>query len=103
MFRRAYIICSVENDLKGEIKLLSDVFRNINGYPQKLIVRCHREIKEKCSTQQPTVLNIEASRDTAEVANSSYMLLPYAGPRGEKDLKNFRKKNVRETAFLAIQ
>ena len=63
MFRRAYLICSGENDLKEEIKLLSDVFRNINGYPRKILHRCHREIKEKFSTQQPTVLNIEASKD----------------------------------------
>ena len=99
MFRRAYLICSVANDLKEEIKLLSDVFRNINEYPRKIIDRCHREMKKKFSTQQPTVLNIEASKDPAEVANNSYMLLPYAGPRGEKVLKKLRKRmpNARET------
>ena len=52
MLRRAYLICSGENDLKEEIKLLADVFRNINGYPRKIIDRCHREIKEKFSTHK---------------------------------------------------
>ena len=78
--------------MKEEIKLLSDVFRNINGYPRKIIDRCHREIKEKFSTHQPTVLNIEASKDPTEVANNSYMLLPYAGPRGEKVLEELKKR-----------
>ena len=95
MFRRAYVVCSDESDRNMEISFLCDVFKNINGYPQKVIDKCHNKIKQQFSspkpTQQPPTTELKSDKDQ-ETEKRPFMVLPYAGSRGEKVLKKLQRK-----------
>ena len=39
MIRRAYVICTEDDDLKTELSFITHIFHTINGYPQRIIER----------------------------------------------------------------
>ena len=107
MFRRAYLVCTEETDLQEEINFLTDVFQNINGYPQNIIRKCHLKVKNKISTNNEAPSNDDETQANNEENSDNenntqmeeerekkkqYMILPYMGEKGEKILKKLRNK-----------
>ena len=102
MIRRAYEICSNEDELKKELAHLKGVFTTTNGYPYHLVSSVMKKTKEQ--QQQKLKPTSEESEEPvtgdSPVEEKILMLkVPYAGPKGEtllKDLNNTLKKNLPE-------
>ncbi len=114
LVRRAFIICSTEEARKKELKFLRNVFRNINGYPSKVVHETIRDVERKfvneaddTPTSQEATIAVDNSAGVSETAasatNSSdgtaeepesiskpFISLPYKGKEGEKIIKQFR-------------
>ena len=113
--RRAYFICTEESDLKDEIALLIKVFKDINGYPQRIIEKCHNKIKGEVSkskettkattttitTTTPTTTETATAiasatttkaitEDEKDEARQPLIVIPYAGRQGEKVLNKLK-------------
>ena len=105
MFRRAYLVCTNSTDLNDEIRLLKQIFKDVNGYPQRVIDKCHREIKNKMTTTPPgaeeqnisnSVSSTQNTRDTAEETppqevSQPMLVLPFAGKQGEQVMKKLNR------------
>ena len=95
MIRRAYVICSEEEDRKLELSFLSNTFHTINGYPWRVIQRSQEKMKEKFS---PTSIStndtpeVETESTASEEKTQPYMVMPYAGKQGEKIMSKIMKK-----------
>ena len=103
MIRRAYMICSEEEDLKSELSFITDTFHTINGYPLRVIRRSQEKMKEKFTlrndlAEQEPEQEIENEQRTndEETENEEkmqpYMIVPYAGKQGEKIMSKITKK-----------
>ena len=89
------MICSEETDRKEEISFLYDVFKNINGYPQRVIDKCHNKIQEIFSTPKPTQqspVTDSTSDNDEKMDKQPFMILPYAGSKGEKIIKKLQRR-----------
>ena len=53
MIRRAYMICSDEEDLKEELTFIANTFQTINAYPSHIIKRSLDKMKTKMTTIDP--------------------------------------------------
>ena len=90
MFKRAYTVCSEEADLREETNFLEKVFRNINGYPKRVVEKCHEKVKIKMTRPEN---NQESTQiENEEEKKKPYIILPYRGEKGEKILKAMQKK-----------
>ena len=99
MFRRAYLICSDETDLEEEIAFLSKIFKDVNGYPRKIIDKCHSKVKNKVTSLRANLSSTEPDRELPEEeapaeqeVQKQYLVLPYAGEKGERILKKLKRK-----------
>ena len=103
MIRRAYMICSEEEDLKSELSFITDTFHTINGYPLRVIRRSQEKMKEKftlrndLAEQEPEQeMENEQRTNDEETENEEkmqpYMIVPYAGKQGEKIMSKITKK-----------
>ena len=103
MIRRAYEICSNDDELKKELAHLKLVFTTTNGYPRYLVTSVMKKTKEQLhqttnissnETKEPT----KDDETTIELKMLTFKV-PYAGEKGEtllKDLKKTLQKNLPE-------
>ena len=96
IIRRAYTICTNESDLNEELSFISRVFNSINGYPERIIDQCQNKVKAKFSrtnsaVNEGTILQ-EPPNSQNEEPKQPYMVMPYAGKRGEKVLKKITNR-----------
>ena len=102
LFRRAYLICSNENFLEEEVKILKHVFIKKNGYPSKQVHKTLKEIKKKFEDKTLFRENIDLNRpgEQQQINNEEsenvttyyqHMCLPYFGEQGESILNEFKK------------
>ena len=102
MIRRAYEICSNEDELKKELAHLKSVFTTTNGYPYHLVSSVMKKTREQQQQKlKPTSEEGEEPvTEDSQVEEKILMLkVPYAGPKGEtllKDLNNTLQKNLPE-------
>ena len=103
MIRRAYEICSNEDELKKELTHLKRVFTITNGYPQYLVSSVMEKTKKEQQqkrTRSTTEESEDSSSDDLENQEKTVMLkVPYAGEKGVtllKDLKKELLKNLPE-------
>ena len=102
MVRRAYEICSNENELNKELAHLKKVFTTTNGYPRSIVISIMKKAKEQ-RTEASTQSNADQPEDTSirdeDSTNPKLLMLkvPYAGVKGEnliKGLKNTLQRNL---------
>ena len=95
ILRRAYIICTTEEDLNAELAFVSKVFRTINGYPERIINQCKEKVRAKFSRMSPTeqieampqASSTDISTEDEEKSKQPFLVVPYAGKAGEKVMK----------------
>ena len=92
MLRRAYLICSDETDLNNEINFLTDVFKNLNGYPPAVIERCRKHVEEKMSNASQSPATDSETENKEEEKKIPYLVLPYMGEKGAKIAKMLKRK-----------
>ena len=93
MIRRAYMICSEEEDLKLELAFISNTFHTINGYPLRIIQRSQEKIKGRLRsppTQEEPTDSTENQRRGAAVHHALRWKT-----RGEDNVKSC-EENSRE-------
>ena len=90
MFKRAYAVCSEEVYLKEETEFLKKVFKDVNGYPTKIIDKCHNKVRMKMMT--PENNQEETRTEDEEDRKRPYVILPYMGEKGEKILKAMKRR-----------
>ena len=99
MIRRAYVICTEDDDLKTELSFITHIFHTINGYPQRIIERSQEKMKAKLATTTPIVTtDSDPNPLNIEDAKQQCIVIPYAGARGEKIMKKIVRnlpENVR--------
>ena len=100
MIRRAYEICSNEDELKKELAHLKSVFTTTNGYPYHLVSSVMKKTREQ--QQQKLKLTSEEGEEPvtedSQVEEKILMLkVPYAGPKGETLLKDLNNNLQNET------
>ena len=92
MIRRAYEICSNEDELKKELTHLKRVFTITNGYPQYLVSSVMEKTKKEQQqkrTRSTTEESEDSSSDDLENQEKTIMLkVPYAGEKGVTLLKD---------------
>ena len=101
MVRRAYEICSNENELKKELAHLKKVFTTINGYPHSLVCSIMKKVKEQKKEEKDNKKTEDKKKTNDESTEPKLLMLkvPYAGSKGEnliKDLKNTLQRNLPE-------
>ena len=92
---RAYLICSTTNYLQTELDYISHVFESHNNFPRWVVKQIleQEKLKHQNINQITPVVN-ENNND-----KSHLLVLPYAGPKGEKlitSMKKTLKKNLPE-------
>lgn len=95
LFRRAFLVCSTEKSLEGEIKHLKYVFTTINGYPSRVVSDTLHEVKVKLTTidkSQPASEDDQSNpeENDGEDLCTPYICLPYKGSSGDKVIKKFK-------------
>ena len=99
MIRRAYLICSEEEDLKSELSFIAHTFNTINGYPWEVIQKCQDKVKEKfSSTATNGTEEVPTENKDDDEKAQPFVIMPYAGRGGEKVMSKITKKipeNVR--------
>lgn len=100
MIRRAYDICSNEQELIKELDHLKEVFTNINGYPKCLVERILKKVKAEKNTEVTETSSQETTETIEEETPNEQILMlkvPYAGEKGEgliRRLKTSFKHNL---------
>ena len=94
MIRRAYMICSEEDDLETELSFITNTFQTINGYPTRIIQRSLDKMREKLTTTNDTPEEPATSVDSDDENGNvqPFMVIPYAGKQGEKVMKKIARK-----------
>ena len=100
IIRRAYMICTDETDLKEELSFVSEVFKSINGYPERIIDQSQSKMKTKFARQESTEGNENENEEVNEETDNEkqaqpFIVIPYAGERGEKIMKKLRNQLTR--------
>ena len=100
IIRRAYEICSAEEELSKELAHIEKVFTITNGYPRSLVISALRKVKQQVDGTT-TSSNVDGTNDSNENDDPKILMLkvPYAGDKGEsliKDLKNTLRRNLPE-------
>ena len=90
MIRRAYMICSDEEDLKEELTFIANTFQTINGYPSHIIKRSLDKMKTKMTTIDPP--EDPDDNNSEEEKAQPFMIIPYAGKQGEKIMNKIARK-----------
>ena len=97
IIRRAYMICTDETDLKEELSFVFEVFKSINGYPERIIDQSQSKMKTKFARQESTEENVNENEEVNEETDNEkeaqpFIVVPYAGERGEKIMKKLRNQ-----------
>ena len=90
MIRRAHIVCTNQADLETELSFVENVFKTINGYPQRIIQQSKDKVKAKLAQQNTVELpndDIPSNEEEIDEKRKPFMIMPYAGERGEKVMK----------------
>lgn len=94
MIRRAYDICSTEEELTKELAHLREVFTKVNNYPRHLVETTMKNVKEERNTTQTT----DDTESEADNESTTLTLkVPFAGEKGEgliKDLNRTLQRNL---------
>ena len=80
----AFKVCSNDQHLQNEIKHLKKVLRDIHSYPNWIIERTIKKVKN----QNETTRSIQVTTNTEE--NKHLLMLPYKGKVGETTPKSLR-------------
>ena len=95
-FRRAFMICSEEEDLSEEIKFIEDIFNRINGYPKRVIKKALFQIKKSLTNEsnvQNNAQNIQEEPNAVDkVIVHPHMNLPFLGPQGNTIIDKLKNK-----------
>ena len=95
MIRRAYDICSNEEELTKELTHLREVFTGINGYPRNLVETTMKNVKDERNATRTTA-NTEKEEEN-EPTTTLMVKVPFAGEKGEgliKDLNRTLQRNL---------
>ena len=95
MIRRAHIVCTNQADLETELSFVENVFKTINGYPQRIIQQSKDKVKAKLAQQNTVELpndDIPSNEEEIDEKRKPFMIMPYAGERGEKVMKKVMRK-----------
>ena len=93
MVRRAYDICSNEDELTTELTHLREVFTRINGYPSHLVDTIMKNVKDERNTTRTEENSAEEENETTTLM----VKMPFAGEKGEgiiKDLNRTLQRNL---------
>ena len=100
LVERTYLICSTPSLLEKELTHVRTVFRNTNGYPNRIINQVFKQVKAK---QRDSVSNSNVSNENeaAQTSNQTIvekhddkkhlLMIPYQGGKGEQVIKSVRK------------
>jgi hypothetical protein len=108
IIRRAYEICSTQEERSKELKFLKTVFTETNGYPHYLVTSAFEKVKERqeASTTSTTRTTEEEESNDNTVESKKFMIkLPYAGKEGEgivKSLKSTLRRNLPDNQEVRI-
>ena len=69
---------------------MKKVFKDVNGYPTKIIDKCHNKVRMKMMT--PENNQEETRTEDEEDRKRPYVILPYMGEKGEKILKAMKRR-----------
>ena len=98
IIRRAYVICSKEEDLSKELAFITKVFTETNGYPRNLVTNVLRKVKDSQNEAEELTPNAEENPNDDSTKTKVLMIkVPYAGEEGEtiiKSLKNTLTRNL---------
>ena len=84
------MVCSTNDALESEIKLLKTVFTKTNGYPSKIVENTLQEVRsvlQRSTTEdlvEPREEQIPEENDEVVAESKPYICLPYKGEDGEK-------------------
>ena len=95
MIRRAYDICSNEEELTKELTHLREVFMGIDGYPCNLVETTMKNVKDERNATRTTA-NTEKEEEN-EPTTTLMVKVPFAGEKGEgliKDLNRTLQRNL---------
>ena len=99
LFRRAFLICSNKKNLDSEICHLKTVFKDINNYPNKVVYKALRDVRnmlERENLVEQPVISPDNDNQVAQEPISEqfhpYMALPYKGLEGHNLVKTFNNQ-----------
>ena len=100
LFRRAFLICSNDESLDKEISHLKAVFKDINGYPSRIVHKTLVDVRKRLddeNTVEPPATTTDANNDNSVKTTDTqeitpHMTLPYKGTEGQDIIREFRKK-----------
>ena len=110
ILRRAYEICSTEENLATELKFIHDVFTRINGYPKYVVDSIFKKFENKHRAASPTPPPSESSPgnppdDEQKEGPTLILKVPFRGEKGQallKSLNNTLKKTVPKTEYRIV-
>ena len=92
LFRRAFLVCSNEQFLQKEISHLKFVFTKINKYPNSVVEKSLKEVKEKLQTTAgPENNRQDLTNDETVSIVTPHISLPYGGKQGQGIVQKFKK------------
>ena len=97
LFRRAFLVCSTNESLDGEINHLKYVFSKINGYPSRVVNDALHQVQSKLTnTEDNRAFSEDSQIDSVEEEEGEgdlctpYICLPYKGSEGDKVVKSLK-------------
>ena len=98
LFRRAFLICSEDKYLQKELKHLKFVFTKINKYPQNVVEKTLKEVRDKIVNIDRIPLDsLSQPKEQSQPLITPYICLPYNGKEGHKliiTFKNYLKNTL---------
>ena len=106
IIRRAYVICSNDEELTKELQFITKVFTEINGYPRNLVTSILKNVKDKQNgTEEEIPTTEEDSNEESPDPKFLMIKVPYAGEKGEtliKTLHTTLKRNLPDNQEVRI-
>ena len=87
MIRRAYEICSNEEEKEKELTHLKKVFTEINGYPVSLVEKTLQKVKD----ERLRPVNKDNKNEEENDIKTLMIKMPYAGDKGESIIKDLNR------------
>ena len=87
MIRRAYEICSNDEEREKELTHLKKVFTEINGYPVNLVEKTLKKVKE----ERTRPINKESKKEEENEVKTLMIKIPFAGEKGEGIIKDLNR------------
>ena len=104
--RRAYEICSTDENRATELKFIHDVFTRINGYPRYLVDSILKKFEDKHrATPPPESSPPNPNEDEEKVGPTLILKVPFRGEKGQallKTLNSTLKRTLPKTEYRIV-